>query len=438
VSGEPELLRASFFHTPSNPFRNDRALVCQEDGAVLIQNGLIAASGDYATLRADFPQAAAVDMRGGFLLPGFVDTHTHFPQLRIIGGLGRALLDWLEHVALPEETRMADVTYAADTARAFLRALAAHGTTTALVFGAHFAPAMIAFFEAAAESGLRIASGLVVSDRRLRSELHQTPDAAYRASSELIERFHGKGKSLYAVTPRFALSTSEAMLEICQTLLSEHDGLRFQTHINENVAEIAEVARAFPWADDYLAVYERYKFGGLRAVMAHNVHPTDSELERLAAAGTSIAHCPGSNASLGSGIFPLRRHLAAGVHCSLGTDVGAGTGCGMLKEGLQAHLMQRVAADGVVLDAARLLYLSTLAGAEALGLDQQIGDFRTGKEADLVYLRPPAGSLLAAAIGRAETPDEVLGALFTLAGPESVHEVRVAGSVVHSRSTTRM
>ena len=435
VPDEAKLLRAAFFHTPSNPFHDDRALVWQEDGAVLIQNGLIAASGDYASVRADFPQAPAVDMRGGFLLPGFVDTHTHFPQLRIIGGLGHALLDWLEHVALPEEARMADVTYAADTARAFLRALAAHGTTTALVFGAHFAPAMTAFFEAAAESGLRIASGLVLSDRRLRSELHQTPDDAYRDSSDLIERFHGKGKSLYAVTPRFALSTSEAMLEVCQTLLSEHDGLRFQTHINENVAEIAEVARAFPWADDYLAVYERYKFGGPRAVMAHNVHPTDSELERLGAAGTSIAHCPCSNAALGSGIFSLRRHLATGVHCSLGTDVGAGTGCGMLKEGLHAHLMQRVAADGVVLDAGRLLYLSTLAGAEALGLERHIGDFRTGKEADLVYLRPPAESQLAAVIGRAEAPDELLAALFTLAGTESVHEVRVAGSVVYRSSS---
>jgi guanine deaminase len=226
------------------------------------------------------------------------------------------------------------------------------------------------------------------------------------------------------------------MLEVCQTLLTEHQGLRFQTHINENVAEIGEVTRVFPWARDYLGVYERYQFGGSRTVMAHNVHPTESEIERLAAAGTTIAHCPSSNAALGSGIFPLRRHLAAGVRCSLGTDVGAGTGFGMPREALQAHLMQRLSTDGVVLDAARLLYLSTLAGAEALGLEEQIGDFRTGKAADFVYLRPPAKSVLAAAIARAETPTQVLTALFTLAGAESVREVRVAGSVVYCSTTT--
>jgi guanine deaminase len=426
-----ELLRAPLFHTPTDAFRDDHALVAHEDGGLLIRDGRIAASGDYAAVRATCPDAPTVDWRGGFLLPGFVDTHLHFPQLRIIGGMGRTLLDWLEHVALPEEARMADVAYASNTARNFVRALAAHGTTTALAFGSHFSSATAALFEAAEREGVRLISGLIVSDRLLRPELHQSPQDAYRDSTELIRRFHGRGRLLYAVTPRFALSTTEPMLEMCQTLLAEHEGLRLQTHINESTGEIAGVQPLFPWAADYLAVYERFELTGSRAVLAHNVHPTDSELERLAASRTSIAHCPSSNAALGSGLFPLSRHLAAGVPCALGTDVGGGVGFGMLKEALQAYLMQRVTPDGLILNAAQLCFLATRAGAEAIGLGHEIGDFLPGKAADLVYLRPPVGSPLAEVLERAETSAEVLAAIFTLAGAESVQEVRVDGSPVY-------
>jgi guanine deaminase len=357
----------------------------------------------------------------------------HYPQLRIVGRLGRSLLDWLQQAALPEEERMADAAYATDTAARFVAALAAHGTTTALVFGAHFAAATAALFDAAATSGLRIISGLVVADRFVPPPLRQTPEDAYRDSSALIGRFHRRGHLRYAVTPRFALSASEAMLEMCQTLVAEHRDVLVQSHINEDPDEIRKVAETFPSAPDYLGVYERFQLTGPRTVLAHNVHTTDGQLARLAATRTAIAHCPTSNAALGSGIFPLRRHLKAGVRVALGTDVGGGTGLGMLKEALQAYLMQRVAAEGVVLDAAQLLYLSTLAGAEALGLDGEIGSLCSGKAADFVYLRPPAGSVLEAVLQRASGPDEMLAALFTLGGDESVREVRVAGSIVHQR-----
>jgi guanine deaminase len=426
-----ELLRASLFHTPRNPFRDSSALESHADGGLLIRDGRIAACGDYASVRKAHPDVPTVDLRGGFLLPGFVDAHTHFPQLRVLGGLGRSLLDWLEHCALPEEARMAEHAHACRVARGFVDALASHGTTTALVFGAHFAPATAALFEAAEAAGLRIAAGQVLSDRRLRPELHQTPERAYRESGLLIQRFHRRGRFIYAVTPRFALSTSEAMLEVCQTLLREHAGLLFQTHLNENVQEIAEVARLFPWASDYLAVYERFGLTSSNAVMAHDVHPTNSELDRLAASGVAIAHCPSSNAALGSGLFPMQRHIHAGVRCALGTDVGGGTGFGMLKEGLQAYLLQRLAPDGMLLDAGHLLYLATLAGAEALGLNSETGDFRSGKSADCVYLRPPADSPLAAVLEREQSPERVLAAIFTLAGAESVREVRVEGSIVY-------
>ncbi len=426
-----QLFRATIFHTTANPFHDAGALHTHPDGGLLVRDGRIAACASFDEVRRADAEASVVDWRGGVVLPGFVDTHVHYPQLRIVGRLGRSLLDWLEQAALPEEARMADVAYAADTAERFVNALAANGTTTALVFGAHFAPATASLFEAAAASGLRIVSGLVVSDRFVPPALRQSAESAYRDSSELIRRFHRHGRLLYAVTPRFALSTSEAMLEMCQTLVGEHGDLRVQSHINEGRDEIRKVADAFPWARDYAGVYDRFGLTGTRAVLAHNVHPTDGELERLAATGTSIAHCPASNAALGSGIFPMRRHIDAGVRVALGTDVGGGTGLGMMKEGLQAYLMQRVIADGVMLDPARILYLSTLAGAEALGLAHDIGSLCPGKAADFVYLKPPAGSVLDGVLQHASRPEDVLAALFTLGGEESVREVRVEGSVVH-------
>jgi guanine deaminase len=429
-----ELLRATIFHTPNNPFglevNDPRGLVCYQDGGLLIHDGQIASCGDFEALRAANPAAATIDRRGGFLLPGFIDTHVHFPQIRILGALGRSLLDWLESVALPEEARMSDWLYAAETARQFLRALAAHGTTTALVFGAHFAPATAQLFEAAASSRLRIVSGLVLSDRLLRPELHQTAEQAYTESTQLIDRYHKRGRLAYAVTPRFALSTTESMLEVCQQLLTEHPDILLQTHVNESAAELTGLSQLFPWATDYLAIYDRYKLTTSRSVMAHNIHATDHELERMAAAGTAVAHCPASNAALGSGVFPMARHIQAGVACALGTDVGGGIGFGMMKEGLHAYLMQRLAPVSEPLDAARLLYLATLAGAKALGMDGAIGDFREGKAADYVYLRPPEHSVLASAVLHADSPVQALSSLFTLAGAESVREVRVGGEVV--------
>jgi guanine deaminase len=428
---DAQLFRATLFHTPANPFREEGALRSYADGGLLVRAGRIVASGDFDDVRRADPEATVVDWRGGVLLPGLVDAHVHYPQLPIIGRLGHTLLDWLEQVALPEEARMANVRYAADCARQFVAALAAHGTTTALVFGAHFGAATASLFEAAGQAGLRIISGLVLSDRFLPSPLVQTVERAHRDSTELIRRFHRHGRLLYAVTPRFALSTSDATLDMCQTLLREHQELRVQSHVNENTDEIRMVAEQFPGAADYVSVYDRFGLTGPRAVFAHNVHTTDGELELLAATGTAIAHCPTSNAALGSGIFPLRRHLKAGVRVALGTDVGGGTGPGMLKEGLQAYLMQRVAPDGVMLDAAHLLYLSTLAGAEALGLDREIGSLCPGKAADFVHLRPPAGSALEIVLQHAPAPEDALAALFTLGGTESVREVRVEGSIVY-------
>ena len=283
---------------------------------------------------------------------------------------------------------------------------------------------------AAAERGLRVFSGLVMADRLLRPELHQTPDAAYQASHSLIQRFHGQGRLGYAVTPRFALSASEAMLEAAGALLREHGSLRFTTHMNENPREIEEVARLFPWAGDYFAVYERFGLAGRASVFAHDVHTTESQLTRMAASDVSVAHCPASNAALGSGIFPMRQHVRHGARFALGTDVGGGTGFGMMKEALAAYLLQRVAGEPMTLTPEQMLYLVTRAGAEALMVENETGDFAVGKSADLVYLKPPGGSVLEGALKEAESAERILGALFTMARAESVAEVQAAGKVV--------
>jgi guanine deaminase len=428
-----EIIRAALFHTPGNPFRDAAALEHFSDAGLFIEDGRIAALGRYADILLAHPDALVRDLRGGYILPGFIDTHVHFPQVRALGGLGYSLLDWLDLHTLPEEARMGEPRYAGIIAREFLNCLASHGTTTALVFGAHFYEAMQLFFDAAATSGLRIASGLVLSDRMLLPSLHQKPDEAYHQSQLLIRRYHGRDGLMYAVTPRFALSTSEPMLEVCRSLMVETPGLRFQTHVNENPLEIIEVTRLFPWAADYLAVYEKFGLIDRRAVLAHSVHVTDSELARLAASGASVSHCPCSNAALGSGIFPMKRHLAAGVHFSLGTDVGGGTGFGLPKEALQAYMLQRLASDGVMLNSAHMLYLSTRAGAEALGLADETGDLTVGRSADYVYLRPPEDSPLAMVAAHASSAEDLLSAIFTLAGQESVAEVCVRGCRVYTR-----
>jgi guanine deaminase len=213
--------------------------------------------------------------------------------------------------------------------------------------------------------------------------------------------------------------------------MREQPSIRCHSHINEQRDEIAAVDALFPWAEDYLAVYERFGLAGDRAILAHDVHATQPEIERLAENGATIAHCPSSNAALGSGIFPLRRHLDAGVRCALGTDVGGGIGFGVLKEALQAYLAQRVAPEPIVLTAPHLLYLATRAGAEALGLADVTGDFTAGKAADLVHLRPPEDAVLADVLHGAHDLDHVLSALITLAGPESIRDVRVDGDLVY-------
>ncbi|SCX44896.1 guanine deaminase [Klenkia marina] len=407
------LYRGTFLDTPVAG--SLRAL----EGVLQVEDGVVVARGP----AEDFP-AADVDLRGGVVLPGLVDTHVHFPQVRAIGGLGMPLLDWLDQCALPEECRLASPAYAAEVAAEFVDGLARAGTTTALVFGSHFAPAVDALFTEAARVGLRVTSGLVVSDRLLPPELLTSPERALDEGRALAERWHGVGRSRYAVTPRFSLSCSPALLESCASLLAEVDGAFFTSHVNENLAEVAAVAQLH---GGYVDSYDRFGLLSGASVLAHDVHPTDAELAVLAARGTTVAHCPTSNAALGSGLFPLRRHRAAGVRVALGSDVGAGTGFCLLKEGLQAYFGQRLLGDeGEPLTPADLLHLATATGAEALGLPD-VGHLSVGMRFDAVWVRPQPGCTLDVALRTAADPDAALAKVFALAGPPDLAGVWIDG-----------
>jgi guanine deaminase len=429
------LFRGTVLDTPEDPFSGGK-LRAESDVGLLVHDGVVVERGPFASLAARHRGDEVVDLSEGLLLPGFVDTHVHFPQVRVIGGLGMPLLDWLDRCALPEEARLADVGYATSVASEFVNGLARAGTTTALVFGAHFAPAVDALFTEASRVGLRVTSGLVVSDRILRDELLTTPQRAYDEALELARRWHGVGRNRYAVTPRFSLSCGNPLLESCAAVLAEVPGAFFTSHINENVREIATVARLFGLSH-YLETYHQHGLVGPRSILAHNVHPSDTELKVLALRGASVAHCPTSNSALGSGLFPLARHLAHGVRVALGSDVGAGTGFSLMKEGLQAYFMQQLLGDqGYALEPKHLLHLATVAGATALGLADEVGDLSVGKRFDAQWLRPSPGTTLDVALRHATDADDALAKTFTLGATADVAGVWVDGErVVESPCT---
>jgi guanine deaminase len=420
------IFRAQVLDAPEDPFRGGTLRAEADAGLLVNADGEIVDRGPFAEVRARHGTEPVSELTGGLLLPGFVDTHVHFPQARIIGDLGMPLLDWLERSALPEEARFADLGYAQAVAAEFVSGLASAGTTTALVFGAHFAPAVDALFTAGSALGLRITTGLVVGDRLLRPELHTTPQRAYDEGLVLANRWHGQGRNRYAVIPRFSLSSTDELLASCAALHAAVPGSWFTSHVNENTTEIATVRDLFDCS--YVDSYDRHGLIGPRSVLAHNVHPTDAELERLAAGGAAIAHCPTSNAALGSGLFPLDRHLAHRVPVALGSDVGAGTGYSLLKEGLQAYFMQRLrGADGVPLTSTHLLYLATTAGAAALGLEGLLGDLSPGKRFDALWLRPSPDSPLDVGLRCADGPEQALARAFAQGVSSDVAGVWVDG-----------
>ncbi|GAA1870156.1 guanine deaminase [Brevibacterium marinum] len=424
------ICRARVFDTPSDPFAGG-TLRSDSDIALVVDEGLIIARTDYASAVAAHPDAEVLDLRAGVLIPGLIDTHVHYPQVRAIGYLGMPLLDWLDHCALPEEAELGDDAYASAVAGEFLTGLTSAGTTSAMVFGSHFASAVDTLFSQAAEVGLRITSGLVTSDRILPEELLTSVERSVAESQDLIDRWHGTGHLRYAITPRFSFSAGQELLAAGGRLAADNPGVWVTSHLNENRDEVAGVAEMFPEALDYLDTYDRAGLLGRRTILAHNVHPSERELARMAEVGAASAHCPTSNSNLASGFFPLRRHIEAGVRVALGSDVGAGTGFSLLKEGVQAYFMQQLdPSGGLPLSSAHLLHLGTTAGAEALDLSDQVGDLSEGKRFDAAYISPTAGEPLDVGIRNASSDEDALAKIFAMGTPADISQVWVDGDLV--------
>jgi guanine deaminase len=351
-----------------------------------------AAGGDPAVL------AAATDLRPWVVMPGMVDLHAHLPQLPNAGvGFALDLLTWLDRVTFPTERSWSDVAVAERLAPAIFEAFAAAGTTTVLAYGVVYEAATDAAFRAAEANGIRAILGKVMMDRGTYDEVIEPStilDRSLRESADLIARWHGAdgGRLGYAVTPRFAISCSAEMLRE-SAALARSTGAWWQTHVSEDPFEVAEVARRFPEALDYVDVYDRAGGLGERTVLAHGIHLTDRELARLVETGTRLAHCPASNLFIGAGVMPLATFLRAGLSIGLGSDVSGGPDASIfsvMRVGAYAQMARRmlVADDGAVLDPLDWLRMGTLEGARALGLGDVIGSLETGKEADLIAVDP--------------------------------------------------
>lgn len=425
--------RAAILHSLADPavVGVEHSYEYFEDGVLVVENGQVANVGHAADLLPSLKGVDITEYRDALITPGFIDTHIHYPQTGMIASYGEQLLDWLNTYTFPTEQQFADKAHAADVAGIFLKELLRNGTTTALVFGTVHKQSVDAFFEAAEALNLRMIAGKVLMDRNAPDYLTDTPESGYADSKELIERWHGKGRLHYAVTPRFAPTSTPEQLTLAGKLLGEYPDLYMHTHLSENRKEIEWVKALFPERKGYLDVYDHYKLIGARSVFAHGVHLCDDECKRLAETGSAVAFCPTSNLFLGSGLFDLNKLEEHGVRVGLGTDVGAGTSFSQLQSLNEAYKVMQL--QGKKLDPFKSLYLATLGGANALYLDDKLGNFESGKDADFVVLDYNATPLISYRMQQAKTLDEKLFALTMLGDDRAVKETFAAGQSVHRR-----
>ncbi|PZQ60384.1 MAG: guanine deaminase [Sphingomonas taxi] len=409
--------------------RNDPAAIRHEpDGLLVVEDGMVVARGDHAALAPRFA-GLPVEPLGGLIVPGFVDAHIHYPQMDRIASHGEQLLDWLTRHIFPAEMAFADHGHAGAVARAFLAELLRHGTTSALVFATVHSASVDALFEAALARRLRIVSGKTLMDLGP-AGLRDTPATARSESETLIRRWRGRGRLGYAVTPRFALTSSDAQLAVAGALLADHPDALLHTHLAENRHECAAVAERFPRASDYLDVYDRFGLVGPRSVFAHGIHLPDRSCARLAESGAGIAVCPTSNLFLGSGFFDFAQADRFGVPIGLGTDIGAGTSFSLLRTAGAAY--EAALARELRLDPFRALYLATAAGARLLGIGDRVGALEPGQEADFVVLDTAATPLLARRTAGASLAERLF-ALQVLGDDRAVRRTYIMGDCAWDR-----
>ncbi|QBJ34770.1 guanine deaminase [Hafnia alvei] len=438
MSGQHSLkaIRGNFLDivkTVEQPEEIESHLRFIEDGLMLIRSGKVEWFGTWQEGKHLIPEGIRVrDYSGKMIVPGFVDTHIHYPQSEMVGAYGEQLLEWLNKHTFPAERRYNDIEYAREMSAFFIKQLLRNGTTTALVFGTVHPESVDALFEAAHNINMRMIAGKVMMDRNAPDYLLDTAESSYSQSKALIERWHHNGRLLYAITPRFAPTSTPEQLAMAQRLREEYPDTYLHTHLCENKDEIEWVKALYPERKGYLDVYHHYGLTGKNSVFAHCVHLEESEWDCLRDTGSSIAFCPTSNLYLGSGLFNLRKAWHKQIKVGMGTDIGAGTTFNMLQTLNEAYKVMQL--QGWRMSAYEAFYLATLGGAKALGLDDIIGNFNIGKEADFVVLEPTATPLQQLRYDNSVTLMDKLFVMMTLGDDRSIYRTYVDGQLVYERT----
>ncbi|MFC7777363.1 guanine deaminase [Pantoea sp. GCM10028869] len=430
------LLRASFFDftalaaQPDDIAANARYL---EDGLLTLRDGKVVSLESWQIAEGRVDPTRVTDLRGKLIVPGFIDTHIHYPQTEMIGAFGEQLLEWLNQYTFPVESQYHCPDHAAKMSAFFLHQLLSNGTTTALVFGTVHKQSVDSLFSAAQQLDMRLIAGKVMMDRNAPEYLTETPEESYQHTRELIERWHQRGRLSYALTPRFAPTSSPELLDKVRQLREEFPDVWMHTHLSENPQEVAWVKALFPERAGYLDVYHHHQLTGKRSVFAHCLHLEDQEWQCLHDTDSSIAFCPTSNLFLGSGLFNIKRCWQQGVRMGIGTDVGAGTTFNLLQTLGEAYKVGQL--QQYKLSACEAFYHATLGGAHALDLDDVIGNFNPGKEADFVVLDAAVSPLQKLRNANSKDIWERLFVMMTLGDDRNIAQTWVSGKPVWQRES---
>ena len=406
------------------------------DGMLLVADGKVIDLGPADKLSPRLSADTRIIDHGKHLIcPGLIDCHVHFPQLDVIASYGAQLLDWLETYTFPSEARYGDPEIAQADANFFMDELLRNGTTSALVFASVHQTSVDAIFTAAQQRNMRLGAGKVLMDRNCPANLQDTPTSAYHDSRALIEKWHHQDRLLYAITPRFAVTSSDAQLAAAGQLAEEFPDTLVHTHLSENLDEVAWITELFPDARSYLDVYAQHGLLRERSVFAHCIHLHEEDYQEFAQHGGGMAFCPSSNLFLGSGLFDLKKAHAYGVNVGLGTDVGGGTSFSLLQTINAAYKVLQMQKQS--LHSAEALYLATLGGAKTLGIDDKVGNFQTGKEADFIILDNAPTPLLARRLAQAHTHKDALFMHMILGDDRSVSETYILGERAYKKTALR-
>lgn len=405
------------------------------DGALAVHDGLIVASGEYKDLKDGFAQANIIDHRPHLICAGFIDAHLHFPQMQVIGSYAGALLEWLNKYTFVEEQRFHELAHGERIARAFFDELISHGTTTAVAYCSVHSASAEAFFAESARRNMRNIAGKVMMDRNAPPGLLDTPQSGYDDTKALIAKWHGRGRQLYAISPRFAITSTHEQLELSGALVREHPDCYMQTHLSENHGEIETVRQLFPDSVDYTGAYEKYGLLGEKSLFGHCIHLSDREASVMSESKSVAVFCPTSNLFLGSGLFDLARMYdeRRPVRVSVATDIGGGTSYSMLRTFDEAYKILNL--QGQRYHPLRSFYQMTLGNARALSLEQKIGTLAANTEADFIVLNANATPAMRLRMERVTTLSEELFLLQTMGDDRAVVQTYIAGQPQKTHST---